>query len=472
MAGYVREQAGKLVRVPSYLRRDGDGGKEDAPGLPSRKRKPLLPVVTKPEQWTLAIQEHRAHKAGLHYDVRLVDPKGRAHSFATKMLPQSPGDTTIVAHQPLHTGDYATKFEGEISEGYGAGTVKLLRVTPIEVQRSTGDKLTFFVHGTRRSEEFTVLRQSDGQWRLVNHSPTRARFPKVHRRRVYDLPKKQFDAAKASVASAKVDGARSVVYLPHAGGHPRVLSYRSAKGDHGVIDYTHKIPGLWKQRVPAGVGGTVLVGDTYARHPGTGNAVRPETVGAMLNSGVERSRQLQAKHGKLQVALHDVVKFRGHDVSGLSFLEKLPILEDVARRFEGFEVVPWADTPRGMQKLLDDVFTGKVPATREGIVVHYPTGAPKKVKDRVEHDVYIRGFYGGKGHLSGKGVGGLYFSWTPQGPIVGRVGSGLTEARRREMKQHPERFLGRVARVASGGRFKSGALMAPAFKGLHVDKPA
>jgi DNA primase len=145
--------------------------RESAPGIPGSKRTFDLPDVTG-KTWTLSIQEHKARKAGPHWDLRLVDPHtSYAHSWA---LPKSrmplPGDKPVLAVQtPTHTARYALGFGArtsrEIPKGYGAGTVKILKKNPVEVE-STGDKVRF----SSGENDYTLFRTKDNMWMLKNTS--------------------------------------------------------------------------------------------------------------------------------------------------------------------------------------------------------------------------------------------------------------------------------------------------------------
>lgn len=86
-----------------------------------------------------------------------------------------------------------------------------------------------------------------------------------------------------------------------------------------------------------------------------------------------------------------------------------------------------------------------------------------------ENDVYIRDTYPGEGKYFKSGVGGIKYSTNPEGPIVGSVGTGLSDELRRQMFKNPEEFIGRVARIRSQGQFESGAHRAPSLIALHED---
>jgi hypothetical protein len=59
---------------------------------------------------------------------------------------------------------------------------------------------------------------------------------------------------------------------------------------------------------------------------------------------------------------------------------------------------------------------------------------------------------------------------TPEGKIVGTMGTGFSQNLRKKMLQDPDRYVGRVARAKAEAQFPSGALRVPAFKGWHTEK--
>lgn len=70
-------------------------------------------------------QRHKADRAGLHFDYRLV-VGDKAYSFATKKEMPPPGKSIILYKQPVHTADYALSKKVIIPKGqYGAGVTTL-----------------------------------------------------------------------------------------------------------------------------------------------------------------------------------------------------------------------------------------------------------------------------------------------------------------------------------------------------------
>lgn len=70
------------------------------------------------------VHEHHARRAGLHYDLRLeIDGVLKSWAFR-KEPPTGRGVKRLGIPQPDHDLSYAS-FQGEIKEGYGAGTVKI-----------------------------------------------------------------------------------------------------------------------------------------------------------------------------------------------------------------------------------------------------------------------------------------------------------------------------------------------------------
>jgi len=93
------------------------------------------------------VHEHRARRAGLHYDLRL-ELEGVLKSWAfRKMPPTKPGIRRLGIPQPDHSLSYA-EFEGVIKEGYGAGVVKIWDKGEFELLEYEPDrKIAFYARG-------------------------------------------------------------------------------------------------------------------------------------------------------------------------------------------------------------------------------------------------------------------------------------------------------------------------------------
>ncbi|MEM4483548.1 MAG: hypothetical protein QXS19_06500 [Candidatus Methanomethylicia archaeon] len=70
------------------------------------------------------IHEHRAEKAGLHYDLRIEIAKDKIISIAFRNYPLGK-DRAMGIIQPLHESYWMT-FQGEIKQGYGKGKLKIV----------------------------------------------------------------------------------------------------------------------------------------------------------------------------------------------------------------------------------------------------------------------------------------------------------------------------------------------------------
>ena len=125
--------------------------------------------------------------------------------------------------------------------------------------------------------------------------------------------------------------------------------------------------------------------------------------------------------------------------------------------------------PEAGKQLWHDIIEGRHPDTHEGIVAYPPVGMPIKAKQMQDADVHITGTFPGAGKYSNRGVGGFEYALTPDGPVAGKVGTGLSDEMRAHAFAHPEEYIGRVARIHSQEQLPSGAYRAPAFLALHED---
>jgi hypothetical protein len=450
---------------------------EYALGIPSREISHELPEVKQPTTWEYVVHDHHAERRGRHFDIRLADPKtGFAHSWAMPAKWPEPGQKTWAIQQPTHTMKYMD-FEGVLPEGYGKGAVLKHDRERVEVVTAKPGHINFNIYRGTGPEEYTLHRISDRKWQLHNRTIHRQKtsLPDTkppYRETKIDQVEKHLEDPNY-VASAKIDDAHNLFVLPQSGEQIRVVSYRPSKrSPTGIIEHTHKVPALFGVKTPPGLGGTILRGGLFAMDPKTGKATDAKDLAGMLNSNVWNSREKQKVHGELIPILYDVVMHRGRNMETASYGEKLKVLREVADALP-FELPRMAFTEKDKKELLSDIRKGHLPETKEGVVFwHLREGSqpPIKTKFVKDHDVYIRDFFPGEGKYHNNAVGGFLYSHDPDGPIVGRVGTGLSDELRHDMHEHPNRYKGLVARVKAQDKYPSGALRAPAFADWHLDK--
>lgn len=461
---------------------------EFAPGIPASRATEKLPTVNKSQTWQLAIQRHNAERAGEHLDLRLVDPTGKAHSWAVPKaeLPK-PGQSVLLVQQPTHTGEYATTFGKDkpqlIESGYGKGKVSLEHLSDVDVYHSKpdleGTRLRFNIYKGTHPEEYAIVRTQNGADILVNKTLSRERVSHLPLGAKPKLKETAFDkvdpTASDEILMPKLDGAHTLLDLPTSGKIPRLFSYRiGQRAATGVIEHTHKAPSLLELRVPKNLGGTLLRAETIATNKTTGKALPAKDVAGLLNASVTRSREQQQElNAEIKPIVFDIAKYRGRDVSHKSFAERYQLLKQIARD-TNIPVVEIATTTIEKEKLLKDIKAGKHPLTNEGVVVrHVERATPAiKAKLRPDYDVVVRNIFEASSP-NGKGLGragGFEYSWTPKGPIAGRVGTGFDHDMAKDMHNQPHEYLGRVAKVEAETKYPSGKLGKPAFKEWHLDK--
>ncbi len=144
---------------------------EFAPGIPKNKKIHKLPTVSKAEsEWMFSIQEHKAKRAGKHYDLRLVQPlTDRAHSWVIPKakLPKKKDKMLLAIQQPTHKRDYALHFTGTLGSGYGAGTVTMPIKEKITMLKMTDQRVKF---KRPNGETFNLFRTKNTKWGIKQAS--------------------------------------------------------------------------------------------------------------------------------------------------------------------------------------------------------------------------------------------------------------------------------------------------------------
>lgn len=114
------------------------------------------------------VQEHKADKAGLHYDLR-IENNCILKSWATRKLPQLiSGELKRIAlfQTPDHDPTWFN-FSGEIESGYGKGTVSIWDTGAIKIIKWTDDKIMINFKGSKLSGNYVILFYKDNQWLMI-----------------------------------------------------------------------------------------------------------------------------------------------------------------------------------------------------------------------------------------------------------------------------------------------------------------
>lgn len=107
------------------------------------------------------IQKHKA--SHLHYDLRL-EHEGIAKSWAIpKKPPVEEGLRRLAIKVEDHPVDYMD-FEGEIEEGYGAGTVEIWDKGYWEPESIKEKKIVLIIHGEKLSGRYTLVNFKEKNW--------------------------------------------------------------------------------------------------------------------------------------------------------------------------------------------------------------------------------------------------------------------------------------------------------------------
>ena len=419
------------------------------------------------------IQEHHADRSGLHRDVRAGTPDTDLFSFATRKELPEPGGRVALHRQPLHSFSYG-EFQGRIPSGYGKGTVKQQAKGELLITNTTPDAIHFSTVEGTQSKRYALVKPRDPEskaWLLVHaYPPGKLGLEKQHMQK---LTPEQADSVMANLSEhaavqPKIDGALTFMRL--ANDRAELYSHRTSKRTGQPITHTERFfGGSNAVKVPPKFKNTTVMGEMYGERDG--KMIPVQELSGLLNSGIGKSiRAQREKSIQLKAMLLGMAHANGqdyqfkepHETDRAAMEELLPYLPK-----DKFTLPEEAKTPEAAKLMLAQIIAGEHPQTREGVVIYPEEGRPQKVKPPGEHKVHIRNIHPGEGRLEGVGAGTFDYSHEPEGPIAGRVGSGLSDEMRQQMQQRPEEFVGRVARVMAQEKFPSGALRAPVFHSLH-----
>lgn len=115
---------------------------------------------------------HEHHARHLHYDFR-IESGGVLKSWAVpKAPPMRKGIKRLAIQVEDHPKSYAN-FEGEITEGYGKGIVKIWDYGNYKLEEKTPQKYVFTLQGKRMRGKFSLVKanfkdsKNDKQWLLM-----------------------------------------------------------------------------------------------------------------------------------------------------------------------------------------------------------------------------------------------------------------------------------------------------------------
>jgi len=460
--------------MPSNVRNIEPG--EEAVGIPSRKYYGSL-GLRPGELLDLIVQEHKAHRAGKHYDIRIGDPTRGLFSWASRKPWPQPGEKRLAIQQPVHAYSYKD-FEGVIGQGYGKGVVRKEMERRIVITAASPNMIHFTTADERFPERFVLIRQKgegkNARWLLLN--VTQSDGPEYDKPKIKEVPAKDVDEFIRQMKDGdslqeKIDGAHGLIKLLN--NHIEVISIRKSKSGRSIVHTERIFQGVRPKVEDKAIQDTVMAGEIWGERGG--KAIPPQELGGILNAAIEKAIQKQKELGaQLKVSLFDLYRLAGKDVREMPYQERIKLIkEQVLPKLPDrvFDIVEQATDSDSARKLWKQIASGKHKRTQEGVILRPAEGQPAKAKLFSEHDVVIRRVFPGEGKYRERGVGGFEYSYDASGPIVGRVGTGLSDELREDMFKNPQAYIGRWARVTAQGKFPSGALRAPSLLSLHEDKP-
>jgi len=473
-----------------------------APGIPSKEEFGNIEDLSPSDIAKLVVQKHIARKAGKHYDIRIGTEKSNLISFATKKEPPLPPPKSesggiftkrLLVRQPLHEYSYKD-FEGKIESGYGAGDVEKILEENVLVSDISKDKILFTTMG-RYPERFLLFRPKKfgvDQWILMNITPTE--YPPEKRKYItieHDKIDKELEKlTDADTIEVKVDGALGVFNILKD--KIEILSHRKSKRVNRPILYTEKFFGVFpKLKEAKKFDDTIFLGEIFAvkvdEEDGSETPVSPSELSGILNSTLENAlKYIKDNNIKFKAYVFDVLRYKGRDIdwSEVPYRERLKLVESLVNELnkdfrDGKKFMPpiyvfGKDKGKELWERLKNDKDFSDALYKDGIVIWPELGRPKKIKFHDEVDVYIRQIIPEERTTEERAemAGKILWSFTPDGPIVGVVGTGMDHALKEDMLKHPEEYIGRVMRVKFLEKTKKGRLRNPVFIAMHEEKTA
>lgn len=343
-----------------------------------------------------------------------------------------------------------------------------------------------------------------------------------------DLEKIEVWDSRLYFAQEKFDGERVILQIAH--NFYAYTGRRVSKKTALLADKTGHLPHLGLDpHFMELMDGTVLDGELL--HPRYFTDIQEgfRALSAVMRSLPERAHLLQQETGFLEYHVYDILEYRGQDLRGKPFIDRLAHLQTFFREFRhhgGSQAIHLADTARTPDDKRQ-LFERITAHNREGLMFRHVHGlyqegtkSPDLLKLKAEFDVdaIVMGFvpadppYTGsdpdtwdywakelepglwtkenaqvspasRDELCANGYIPVSYTWfhnLPATVIFGCYKDGvLTERGRcsgfdyetsKDMRDNPEAWLGQTIEVACYGFYPSGKLRHPDYKRLRFDK--
>ena len=436
------------------------------PGLPDRRNYGVLSNLKPQQKYTLLRQLHNADRAGRHIDFRIGSPQLGLFSWAApKDLPTDPSQRRLLITQPLHT--YAYKdFQGQIYSPYGKGTVQKLEQSPIIILQNKDNKLQFTRADRRNAPVYTMIRTGNGNWittvKTADNPPVISSYKKQHFKNI-SLQQAAKLMDQGAVAVPKYDGTGALAQVTKNG----IQVYGVRKDKNGnLIRYTDHIGGLRGLDIPSDLVGKVFRVEVAGQQ--NGKPISANMLSGLLNSTLQHNIETR-KQNNINLYMLALALAGEKDDYTSPELDKLV----TALNSQKLRSLPKLNKQQ-FQQQLKQMQQGTHPITQEGFVLHLSGKRPYKAKLIHDADVIIRDIFKADTDSDNRAGGFSYSLPTEDGKIgrdskiVGRVGTGFSHEQLRDMLQHPQDYIGRVARIKAMSQYPSGAYRSPAFIAMRT----
>jgi bifunctional non-homologous end joining protein LigD len=468
---------------------------------PARRARP----ARRTELPSFVIQEH--HASSLHWDFRLEHEGVYASWALPKGLPLTPKENHLAVHVEDHPLEYGA-FQGTIPAGeYGGGDVSIWDHGTYEPEKWRDREVMVVLHGERAKGRYVLFPTNGKNWMIHRMDPAPEGFEPLPAKlspmlaTPGELPTGSRASARSGAKASewafefKWDGIRVLLWID--GGRPRA---ESRNGN----DLTTAFPELRALAEAVGSDQVVLDGELVALD----DEGRPSFSRLQHRMHIASAREAANAAAKYPASMivFDVLHLNGRSLLESSYDERRAILEQLHLAGPSWGVTPAFTDEPGREVMRTAVEIGM-----EGVVAKrrsspYRPGVRSRDWIKTKHvrtqEVVVGGWTDGLGER--KGTFGALLLGIP-GPTppagrtairltyVGKVGTGFTEAGRRELldkltARSTSPFAGDlpgsvtrgahwvrpevVGEVRFGEWTPEGVLRHPVWRGERVDKSA